>query len=253
VIRHALKLAGKGLKLFPCQPRGKAPCTQHGVLDATSDPERVTAWWSAIPTANIGIATGSASGFFVVDIDSIDAEAELRRLENEHGALPASVESITPRGRHIYFRMPAVAVRNSAGKIAPGIDVRGDGGYVLAPPSMTTRRYAWSVDSASALATGPGWLIERVTSPNGNNGTGPVLPARTDWSTVVAANVNEGQRDSTITRLAGFLLCHRVDPFVTLELLECFNATRCSPPLPPQDIRRIVSSIAGRELRKRQP
>jgi hypothetical protein len=117
---------------------------------------------------------------------------------------------------------------------------------------VTTRRYEWSVDCAAALADPPVWLIEKLTSPNGT-GNGAVLPAATDWSALVAAGASEGQRDNTLTRLAGYLLHHRVDPFVTLELLECFNATRCSPPLPPQDIRRIVNSIAGRELRKRQP
>jgi len=252
VIRHALKLAGKGLKLFPCQPRGKAPCTPHGVLDATDNAERIKAWWDTIPTANIAIATGGASGFFVIDIDSVDAEPELRRLEEQHGALPPTVEMITPRGRHVFFKTPAAPIRNSAGKVAPGIDVRGDGGYVLVPPSVTTRRYCWSVDSASDFAEAPPWLIEKLTSPTGT-GNGAVLAAATDWSALVAAGASEGQRDNTLTRLAGYLLHRRVDPFVTLALLESFNATRCSPPLPPQDIWRIVSSIAGRELRKRQP
>jgi Bifunctional DNA primase/polymerase, N-terminal/Primase C terminal 1 (PriCT-1) len=253
MIKTALALARKGLRVFPCQPRGKAPATQHGCLDATTDGDRIRQWWQLIPEANVAIATGKASGVFVVDVDSIDAEAELHRLEDQHGPLPPTVESITPRGRHVYFKMPAVPVRNSAGKIAPGIDVRGDGGYALAPPSITARAYCWSVDAASEFAGAPDWLLARITAaPNGNR-RDAALPAATDWSALIAVGASEGQRDTTLTRLAGYLLCHRIDPFVALGLLESFNATRCSPPLPPQDIRRIVGSIAGRELRKRQP
>ncbi len=102
-------------------------------------------------------------GVFVVDVDGLDAEAALRRLEAEHGALPPTVEVITARGRHIYFKWPQEPVRNSAGKIGPHIDVRGDGGYVLSPPSIhpSGRRYSWSVDSTSYIAEAPGWLVAR--------------------------------------------------------------------------------------------
>ena len=92
-----------------------------------------------------------------MDVDGLDAEVELRRLEAKHGNLPATVEVITTRGRHLYFQTPETSVRNSAGKVAPGIDVRGDGGYVLAPPSIhpSGRRYEWSVDCASTSPRHP--------------------------------------------------------------------------------------------------
>ena len=86
----------------------------------------------------------------MLDIDGDDGEASLRKLEAEHGALPDSVESITGKGRHVWFRINGSPIRNSASTIAPGIDVRGDGGYVLAPPSIhpSGKAYAWSVDCA---------------------------------------------------------------------------------------------------------
>ena len=136
MIRTALALAESGFHVFPCRPRDKRPATANGLKDATTDPDVIQAWWRQQPDNNIAIATGAASGIFVVDIDGLDAEAALRRLEVEHGALPATVEAITARGRHVYFKSPREPVRNSAGKIGTHIDVRGDGGYVICPPSI---------------------------------------------------------------------------------------------------------------------
>src|SRR5262249_44029601 len=134
MIRTALTLAARGLHVFPCLPRAKEPATVHGCKDATIDREIIRQWWHSEPQFNVAIATAGVSKVFAVDVDGLDAEAELHKLEAEHGALPPTVEVLTPRpGRHIYFRMPYTPVRNSAGKIAPGIDVRATGGYTLAP------------------------------------------------------------------------------------------------------------------------
>ena len=247
MIRSALALAARGFHIFPCRPRDKRPATANGLKDATTDPEIIRAWWQQQPDNNIAIATGPASGVFVVDVDGLDAEATLRRLEAEHGALPATVEVITARGRHVYFKWPQEPVRNSAGKIGTHIDVRGDGGYVLCPPSIhpSGRRYSWSVDSANHIAEAPGWLLAKQN--------GVAIASATpssEWRTLIEG-VSEGARDCSVARLAGHLLRHHVDPFVTLGLLQSWNATHCTPPLPAADIERIVNSIAGKELRRR--
>jgi len=178
---------------------------------------------------------------------ALDAEAGLRRLEAEHGALPATVEVITARGRHIYFKWPHETVRNSASKIGAHIDVRGDGGYVLCPPSThpNGRRYCWSVDSADSIADAPHWLLAK------QNGVAVSPTSSPEWRALIGG-VDEGARDCSLTRLAGHLLRHRVDPFVTLGLLQSWNATNCNPPLPAADVERIVNSIAGKELRRRR-
>jgi hypothetical protein len=106
----------------------------------------------------------------------------------------------------------------------------------------------WSVDSATAIAAAPEWLIDKVVRPDGA-ATLPTPPE--DWRELVAAGVAEGARDSSVARLAGHLLRRRIDPYVAYELLQAWNAARCAPPLPPQDIERIVASIAGRELKRR--
>lgn len=251
MINTALALAGRGLAVFPCLPRDKRPATPHGCKDATADQDIIKQWWRREPNYNVAIATGAISGVFTLDIDN--AEHELAKLERDHGELPPTVETITARGRHLYFKMPTGApVRNSASKLAPGIDVRGDGGYTIAPPSVhpSGRRYCWSVDSASAFAEAPPWLLDRLCARNGGNGHTTVPPS--EWREMAAGGIAEGQRDDGIARMAGMLLRRCVDPVVTLELLQAWNATRCAPPLPEKDVFRIVNSIAGMELRRRQ-
>ncbi len=249
MLRTALTLARKNLAVFPCLPRDKKPATSHGCNDATTDADTIRQWWRDNPQFNIGVATGAASGIFVVDVDGLDTELEVRRLEAEHGKLPATVEAITGKGRHLYFRMPEMPLRKSASKIAPGIDIRATGGYVIAPPSIhpSGRAYRWSDDSASAFAAAPDWLLDKISEPS--NGKLPAQPSA--WRALVADGVGEGQRDNAATRLCGYLLRHYVDPLVTLEMLQLWNAARCRPPLPCEDIERIVDSIAGKEIRRR--
>jgi hypothetical protein len=153
----------------------------------------------------------------------------------------------------LYFEMPDTSVRNSAGKIGPGLDVRGDGGYVLAPPSIhpSGKPYAWSVDSAASLAQAPLWLLTKVNGGNGNgNGHAAATPPAV-WRDLVRDGVAEGSRNDTIARLAGYLLRYRVDPIVALEMLDARNATHCRPPLEPEEVATIVDSIAARELKRR--
>ena len=154
----AIAYAMRGFAVFPCVPRGKVPATPHGCRDATKDLAQITAWWCENPSYNVAVATGTVSKVFVLDVDGLDAEASLRKLEEQYGSIPETVESITPRGRHLFFKCENGAVRNSAGAIAPGLDIRGDGGYVVLPPSIHPRGrpYVWSVDSARSLCRSPG-------------------------------------------------------------------------------------------------
>jgi hypothetical protein len=249
MIRAALHLAARGLPVFPCWPMDKLPATTHGCLDATIDASQIREWWRREPHYNIAVATGPASGIFVVDVDGPDAEAELKKLETQYRALPSSVEVITPRpGRHIYFKWPDRSVRNSTGKIAPGVDTRGDGGYILVPPSVhpSGRKYVWSVDSASAFADAPDWLLDKVATPKNCDATPPL-----EWRELVCNGAEEGLRNDSIARLAGMLLRRRLDPLVALEFLTSWNATHCRPPLDDAEVASIVDSIAARELKRR--
>jgi hypothetical protein len=252
MLEAAFQLAGLGLAVFPCQPQGKVPASSRGVLDATTERGRIEGWWGSVPNLNIGIATGAVSGFFVLDADGNDGEASLGKLEAEHGKLPATVEVITGRGRHCYFRMGEHGpVKNSASQIAPGLDVRGDGGYVIAPPSVhpSGRVYCWSVDSAGEFAEAPDWLHELIRAGSGN-GEGKGKPLE-HWHRVLTNTVHNGERNTTLTSVCGKLL-HAGLSDVTLlyDVMLCINTARCEQPVSESEIETIVASVLRTHLNK---
>ncbi|MBK8909462.1 MAG: bifunctional DNA primase/polymerase [Rhodospirillales bacterium] len=172
-VRHAQGLrcsCGKG----DCESPAKHPFAKlvaHGLRDASKD-QTVVASWFENSELNVGIATGTVSGIVALDIDPRHGGDEaLAALEREHGPLANTWRFLTGGGgEHIIFRHPGKTVSNSAGKIGPGIDMRGDGGYIVAPPSMhiSGRRYAISVDHHPddiALAPLPGWLLAALRRP----------------------------------------------------------------------------------------
>lgn len=151
LLEAALELAGQGLAVFPVQPRGKKPLIRDWPSLATSDPDQIRNWWDQWPSANIGLATGPKSGVIVIDIDVPEGQASLKRLEAELGPLPRSaVVQTGSGGLHIYLAASAEAqIRSSASKLAEKIDVRADGGYVVAPPSVhpNGQSYQWVTDN----------------------------------------------------------------------------------------------------------
>jgi hypothetical protein len=104
------------------------------------------------------------------------------------------------------------------------------------------------VDCAGAIAHAPAWLLQRIATPTDGNGKS-ATPS--EWRNLIKG-IDEGARDCSLTKLTGYLLRRHVDPFVTLELIRAFNATRCAPPLSDKDVERIVASVAGLELKRRQ-
>jgi hypothetical protein len=145
-----------------CGSPGKHPRTRRGLLNATTDPDQVRQWWSRWPTANIGVATGTAAGLLVVDVDLPHGPASLVRLEAQHGPLPPTCEQRTGSGgRQLLFAHPGGQVGNRTA-LEPGIDVRGDGGYVVVPPSLhaTGERYRWV--GRLPPAEPPAWLVAHI-------------------------------------------------------------------------------------------
>lgn len=184
-------------------------------------------------------------GLVVVDVDDLVA---LSRLKAEGRELPATVKSTTGRGVHLFYRTET-EIRNAV-RLFPGIDLRGVGGYVVAPPSVhpTGARYRWEVALSRANLTGaPGWIGEAVQERRAGHARSPEA-----WRRITTEGVCHGQRNDTVASLAGHVLRRGVDPFVVLELLLAWNTARCHPPLTEAEVTRTVDSVAGCELRRRQ-
>jgi hypothetical protein len=243
----ALRWAERGRPVLPVGEH-KRPLTENGLLDATTDRGRIKAWWQRRPDANVAIRTGAASGLVVLDIDGDAGADSLHELEREHGKLPLTASVTTPRGgAHFYFRHPGREVKTCAGVIAPGIDVRGDGGYVVVPPSVGANGRAYEWDETAAPAAMPDWLlaatVTAVTTPRSAE------PAET-WIALVHHGLPQGQRNAGLARIVGHLLARDVDARLVGELAHLVN-TRSRPPLSAGEVDRVVSSIAGREIRRR--
>lgn len=187
-VEAALAYAHRGWAVFPCHhpvPAGcscrspgcastaKHPRTRRGLHDATTHPEVIARWWRAWPQANVAIRTGAgraagARGLVVLDVDPLHGgDASLDRLVAAHGPLPPTRLVRTGNdGVHLYFAHPGETVPNSAGtRLGPGLDVRGDGGYVIAPPSVHASGVTYRWGTIRDLAPVPPWLADLLAAP----------------------------------------------------------------------------------------
>lgn len=150
--------AAKGLPLFPVAG-DKRPLVKwkHG---ATADIRQLHAWWTRWPDAMIGMKTGTASGLVVLDVDVKNGCNGFETMRANGWQLPAdAIEVKTPSGgSHFYFRNPnGQTIRNSAGKIGPGLDIRGEGGFIVLPPSRPTldgRDYHYAEGQEPGISAG---------------------------------------------------------------------------------------------------
>jgi len=164
-----------------CPSPGKHPIGKlvpHGLKQASIDSERLQQWWEQYPRANIGIVTGAASGFFALDVDPRHGgEESLEALLAQWGNLPETVEQLTGGGgRHLLFKHPGLPVPCGNGKLGQGIDIKGDGGYIVVDPSVhaSGQQYAWELShhpDDTQIADAPQWLLDRVVKPNGSTAT----------------------------------------------------------------------------------
>ena len=157
----ALAWAAKGKPVFPCMPQKKRPYTRNGLHDATTDTMLIDEWWTQWPDAWIGMPTGKPSGIVATDLDlnpGIDGRDAWHDLQVMHGQCPDTLEVLTPSGgAHYWWRWPGFPIKNSASQLGPGVDIRGDGGYIIVPPSPGYEREA---ESQAAPAEMPQWLID---------------------------------------------------------------------------------------------
>ncbi|MHB1063611.1 MAG: bifunctional DNA primase/polymerase [Georgenia sp.] len=146
ISNSARELAAAGVPVFPCVPGGKRPLTEHGFHDATTDPNQVQAWWRKHSTANIGVPTGAPSGVVVVDVDVHGPVNGFPAFESAHRAGLVSgwqfLVTTPSGGMHAYYPATPGKAQRSWQAARAGIDFRGDGGYILVPPSEVSTNSA---------------------------------------------------------------------------------------------------------------
>jgi len=244
--RAALDYLARGWSVVVAETRGKRPIVRWEEFQRRRPEEHeLRAWLTRHPSANVAIVTGTVSGLVVLDIDPRHGGiASFAQWEQEHGELPHTVEVQTGGGgRHLYFAHPGGELRNRVG-LAPGIDLRGDGGVVVAPPSVhpSGGRYRWLPGHAPderATAPMPDWLLELARGPS----AGGAASDGGGWRQRASEMVAEGQRNQAIASFTGHLLWHGIDPAVARELLLAWNRTHCRPPLSDDEVVRTVASI----------
>jgi hypothetical protein len=218
LLEAALSYARAGFPLFPAK-LDKSPLTEHGFKDASRDEDKIRAWWAKWPQASIGIPTGAGTGIVVLDEDPRHGGTEsLEQFVKEHGALlDGPVSRTGGGGRHFFFRHPGGNVPNAEG-IRPGLDVRGDGGYVVVPPSphKSGTPYSWLVPlGPTKLLLPPPWLIpssDRLAGGAIAVGVGPdgKVPAgkRHTWIVSTAAALVTRMSDADDATLPEFRACY---------------------------------------------
>lgn len=161
--------SGAGFWVFPLRPQSKKPLIAGWQKLATKDAKKLRRLWADCPNANIGVATGEQAGLFVLDVDGEDGRRSLKALEDQHARLPRTFVVRTPRGSHYYFRIDE-PVRNSVSKLGPGLDGRGDGGYVVGAGSINDHgeRYRYAKGRGPdeiPMAKIPVWLRALLNEP----------------------------------------------------------------------------------------
>jgi DNA-binding transcriptional regulator YiaG len=243
VIAEALKLAHLGWSLIPLKPYSKEPLVPWKALQQRrlTEPE-LTELLEQYPDANVGVVTGTISKIFVLDCDAPEVV--------KNWGVPETPIVETARGRHYYFHLPNAHIRSVAG-IADGLDIRGEGGYAVIPPSIhpSGRPYSWVIPPlgldpfGAEPAPPPAWLMELLSKHRARSGT----LAR------IVQGVPEGQRNISSAALIGKLLgCLPPDDWESIAwpLAAAWNA-RNSPPLPERELRRVFEKIAAREHQRR--
>ena len=236
----AIEYAKKGFAVFPLKYRDKVPLTRNGCKDATTDAAQIKAWWQKYPNANIGLATGAVSqNVFVIDLDidedcGIDGYHSLEDWQREHGDFPETWTAITGRGGyHLYYRGNG-KIKNRAG-IIDGVDIRGNGGYVVAPPSIhkNGNRYEWEYSPDEfELAKADNNVMYFLNHDDHRQSASFTMP------NIVSA----GQRNQMLFRFACMMQAKGASDQSVFAATMAENESSCSPPLSEQEVRIIVSS-----------
>jgi putative DNA primase/helicase len=250
----ALDYLARGWQPLPIVPGEKRPLVDWKEFQyrlPTAD--EVRGWWDRWPDAGVGLVTGALSGFVVIDIDSDEAEQAFKELVGD----VVTLTGVTARGRHRVFKHPGFAVGNHVG-ILGAMDVRGDGGLVVAAPTVheTGVRYHWDDEHGMGLdcpiAELPEALLALLQQPKGErvedveaDQVEEADAKAVEERFVLPAIIGEGERDDVLFRYACSLRSRGLDRDAILSKLTTVNTERCRPPLPPSVVEAKAESAAG--------
>ena len=246
LLEAALKYAKEyGWAVFPVSQKSKKPLTPHGCKDAKKDPGAIRFWWKKYPDASIGVATGSISNLIVIDEDidedkGIDGTHQMLLWERENGDLPETISVITGRGgSHRYYKYEGKDQKNRAG-IIEGVDVRGEGGYVIAPPSVHPNgtMYEWENDPSETTIAEVDETVKKFleTGETPNN----IREAKEAFK--LPNTIESGQRNSTLHKLACSMQAQGMSDDAIMAAVKTENQTRCKEPLDDTEVETIVNS-----------
>ena len=243
----AVKYCELGFGIFPCVERGKRPAMKHGLNDWFDDPKGAAELWEEYPDFNVGITCGEPSGgLVVIDIDrkpGADGWETLKRWEREHGELPETVTATTGSGgKHLYYRAMGERVAPSVNQEL-GVDIRGEGSYVVAPPSVHEcgSLYEWDyapwedgAEIADADANVMAFIsfVRPTVAAGGTDGESFVLPE----------TIGKGGRDNILYKYACSLRAKGYEHAQIRTIVAAENIIRCKPPLTDAEIDRICGS-----------
>lgn len=242
----ALSYARLGLAVFPLVEGAKNPATAKGFKNASTDEEAIRSWWGKNPNYNIGIACGNGTLVIDLDVDESkgeDGTATLRKWEGEHGKLPETATAVTGRGgMHMLYHVDGEARCSANPKL--GVDVRGDGGYIVAPPSIHPNgtRYEWERDPRKheiAEADGNAMaFVEFVQGKKDDDGNKALS---------IPGEIESGGRNNTLFKMACSLQSKGLSNSAILAAVMAENAEKCNPPLSKSEVRRLVESALTKE------
>lgn len=257
-LEAALYYHSLGWSVFPVGKDKKPLIKWAKYQDELATEEQIRAWATQWPDMNLGVATGALSGLVVLDLD-IKHGWSSQKLHEEGYDLSLTATSRTGNGgEHFFLKHPGGNIRNSEGQLSfgKGVDIRGDGGFIVLAPSVTAYKdkdnkdvggpYEWLVPPEDGIADMPDWLLQKIQGDEGK---------KEDWQTLTGKDCPEGSRNGVATSISGGLL-RTNDPgqweAVVWPRLQKWNQEYCKPPLSEEELRSTYESIAATEERRRE-
>jgi len=222
-MNFALKYAADGFAVFPCKPGDKQPLgslAPNGCLDATTDANTIKEWWTKCPNANIGMATGDKSGLAVVDLDGQEGIASGSRLR-----LSSNICALTGNGKQLFYRDSEGKLKNSVKRLAPGMDTRGVGGYVIVPPSLhpNGKRYTWQGQPLKRINLSPLPSVFAIIPNADSQKIGISTIRKPDgWMAAALEELKNGHVHNTLVSVLGKFRSHGFTESDTVKLLRPF-------------------------------